>query len=565
MSFKRLLFLMLFIIVGMFSLMLTTSYAWYAYDNASTVFEGMTSNDDILVSYQSGEYINTSIAVPISSDLVDRYSEKSNFNIRVDNNTKYNEIMISVSLTEVGIANELKNSNFVIDLYYQGNKIGTANGSSINTGTDIVLGDVLLNNDLNNQFEVRVYILDNGADQGAMMNREFRAKIKVDVLSRLKTSFTDHDNTPDIYISNITIDGIKTSNLPTSGYYSMTSSCTKGSTLTWEPLSKTITYESGSYVQDICSLAFTSSKDYPLLNTMLVGSYVKYIGKGGMVGSTAVTCQNNGPTSSSETDSEGYYLKTEAPNSCLGQNAREDIDKNGNTYGFCYNENYKYYTTGWRIAYINNGKPVIVSAGSPECNERVESTANADYIKMANSLALKYCNPDYVDGNCSCLDSNDDGYCDCTDSDSDGLCDEIENGIVDAWAISDVDFYNMTKAISGVGKRLTSASSGLGDSGGTLEYLYCFQKYSYEECGYNNNLIDNGGYYWFAARYSSSNAYGVYWVSDSRSVVGNSNTYVYGLRPVISLSSSVVVTGGAGTMDDPYTIKNVDDSEGDAV
>ena len=35
-------------------------------------------------------------------------------------------------------------------------------------------------------------------------------------------------------------------------------------------------------------------------------------------------------------------------------------------------------------------------------------------------------------------------YCDCTDSDSDGLCDEIENGTVDAWALSDIDFYNMT-------------------------------------------------------------------------------------------------------------------------
>ena len=114
---------MLIIIVGMFSLMLTTSYAWYSYENASTIFEGVTNNDDILVSYQSGEYINTSIAIPISSNEVDRYADKSNFNIKVDNNTEYNEIMVTVSLTEVVIAEELRNSSFKIDLYYQGTKV----------------------------------------------------------------------------------------------------------------------------------------------------------------------------------------------------------------------------------------------------------------------------------------------------------------------------------------------------------------------------------------------------------------------------------------------------------
>ena len=553
MSFKKLLFVMLVIIVGMFSLMLTTSYAWYSYENASTTFEGMTNNDDILVSYQSGEYINTSIAVPISSGEVDKYSEKSNFNISVKNNKENNEIMVSVSLTEVVIADELKNSNFIIELYYQGSKLTTVTGNNVSSGTDIDLGDVILDSDTSNQFEVRVYILDNGADQGTMMNKEFRAKIMVDVLSRLKTSFTDYDSEPDIYVSAITVDGETSDYIPTSGYYSMTSSCTKGSTLSWEPLSKTITYESGSYVQDVCSLTFTPNTNYPLLNTMPVGSYVKYVGKGGMVGDTIVACQNNGSASSSTLTAE-----TEAPNSCLGQNAREDIDENGNTYGYCYSAGYRYYTTGWRIAYIDsNDKPVIVSGGSPECNARTSSTANVTYIKMANSKALKYCNSDYVDGDCSCVDADSDGYCDCTDSDSDGLCDEIENGDLDAWAISDLDFYNMTKAISGVGKRLYSGSSVLGDSGGTLgTTLYCGGYYSREECGYNNDLIDNGGYYWFAARYISSYTDGVNWDSNNRYVNSSSSTLAFGLRPVISLSSSVVVTGGAGTIDDPYEIAN---------
>ena len=352
----------------------------------------------------------------------------------------------------------------------------------------------------------------------------------------------------------ISIDGEESSTLPTSGnYYLVSYDCDNSNTLvTWDRKNYSLDVSNGKNGGSVsCDLEFKSK---PGLNEMPVGSYVAYVGTGGTVGSTAVRCKTNGEASSSTATDE-----TEAPNSCLGQNAREDLDSSGFTYGYCYSASYKYYTTGWRIAYIDsNNKPVIVSAGSPECNTRDNTTnGNTVYIKTANSLAMKYCNSSLVDGNCSCLDSDSDGYCDCTDSDSDVLCDEIENGEVDAWALSDTDFYNMTKAISGVGKRLTEESSSLGDRGGMLgAALFCYGKYSYEECGYNNDLIDNGGYYWFASRYSSSNTSGVYWDPGNISVNYDSNTYAYahGLRPVISLSSSVYVTGGTGTMDDPYII-----------
>ena len=103
----------------------------------------------------------------------------------------------------------------------------------------------------------------------------------------------------------------------------------------------------------------------------------------------------------------------------------------------------------------------------------------------------------------------------------------------------------MTKAITGTnGGYLVDSSLG---------GVKCLDAFSNPVCGYNNDLIDNGGYYWFAARYSSSSTYGVNWYPNDRYVY-YSYTYAYGLRPVISLSSSVIVTGGSGTMDDPYTI-----------
>ena len=334
----------------------------------------------------------------------------------------------------------------------------------------------------------------------------------------------------------ISIDGEKVTDLPNSGiYYLVSYNCDDVSTvITWDNSIYRLGISNKNKNANVsCDLEFKSK---PFLYEMPVGSYVKYVGSGGMIGDTTVACKTNGSASSSvETD------ETEAPNSCSGQNAREDLDTSGYTYGYCYSANDKYYTTGWRIAYIDSNKPVIISAGSPECKIMTSSASNVKYIREANSLALKYCNIDYVDGNCTCIDD-----------DSDSLCDSLSS---DAWAINDTDFYNMTKSISGVGKRLTQGSSNLGDVGGMLgDILYCVENNSYQECGYNNDLVDNGGWYWFASMYNSSSGSSPSFTPVARGISYSSNPNAFGLRPMIRLSSSVYITGGSGTIDDPYTI-----------
>ena len=341
----------------------------------------------------------------------------------------------------------------------------------------------------------------------------------------------------DISIVSITIDGISSVSLPTGGYYEMEYVCSKGSKLKWDTLSKTITYGNPSYVMDECSLTFKSSDNYPLLNTMTVGDYVAYVGDGGFVGNNNITCEGNDIEDSTLTTSGAV----ESSNSCSGKNVREELETfESGVYGYCYSSNYKYYTSGWRIAYIDDkGNPVIVSGGSPECINRRDNM-----FEYANTKALKYCNADFVDGDCVCDDVN-----------SDGLCD---NALSDAWVISDSDFYYMTKAISGYGKRLTNYSSELGDVGGNLNSRYCYSddgtKSSYKECGYNNDLLDNGGLYWFVNSNDKLNNDGIFWHPFYRSIQVSQDVYAYGLRPMIRLSSTVKVTGGSGTLEDPYTI-----------
>ena len=243
-----------------------------------------------------------------------------------------------------------------------------------------------------------------------------------------------------------------------------------------------------------CVLTITPSTDknnYPLLNTMKVGDYVEYVG-------------NNGCLNGEEgTTGERY---AESGNSCKGENANQSIDNSGYTYGYCSSPDYKFYVYGWRIAYIEDGKVHLISAGSPECN-------GLGTINGLSNAALDYCNATYVDG---------------------GVCSSSNT-----WAMGNSDFEKITSAISGVSSSLAS----------------CESIFSMKKCGYNNNLIDNGGYYWFE-EFPQSDVLATYdWHPAGRTIKFGYLDGYKGLRPIIQLSNNVYVTGGTGTMEDPYKIE----------
>ncbi len=215
----------------------------------------------------------------------------------------------------------------------------------------------------------------------------------------------------------------------------------------------------------------------------------------------------------------GSYVKYAGNNgctgkSCRGQNANYVNDTN---MGYCYNSSYKYNANGWRIAYIKDGTAYLISAGSPECvctnsNGNVgtscssnETTAGlSKHIANLNAKALTYCNSTYAYG---------------------GKCDSNS-----AWNMSEADF----KAITGATLSTANNKSG-------------YESYS---------LINNGGYYWFATPYSPSSTGTLHWYPVDRRVSSGSSGNLLGLRPVLRLQSSVEITGGFGTYEDPYTISN---------
>lgn len=190
----------------------------------------------------------------------------------------------------------------------------------------------------------------------------------------------------------------------------------------------------------------------------------------------------------------------EAGNACLGENANQSIDTSGYTYGYCNSSAHKFIYYGWRIAYIENNYVHLVSAGSPECPSSSEEF---------DTIALDYCNATYVYGG-TCSSSN-------------------------TWAMGEADFQKIL------------------NTGNT--FIDCWLTGTTRDdpkgCGYFVDKIDIGGDYW--VNYTDSD-YCYYWSGDGRGFTRNDCDYFYGIRPIIKLSTSVYISGGTGTMENPYTI-----------
>ena len=207
--------------------------------------------------------------------------------------------------------------------------------------------------------------------------------------------------------------------------------------------------------------------------------------------------------------SSGSYVKYNGNNGCNG-NSCDGVNVNyvnDNDMGYCGNKNNKFINSGWRLFYVNDDTVYLVSAGALECVNRSSSSSNVLlYINELNSRALGYCNKKFA---------------------YNGECNNYS-----ARSITEDDFDNYL-------------DMKIGD---------CLNNSSNVFCGYNNDLIDIGSYYWFGSVYDSADNKLFVWNPYNRYVSTDSYVKSYGLRVVVRLASSVYVVSGNGTYDDPYVI-----------
>ena len=255
------------------------------------------------------------------------------------------------------------------------------------------------------------------------------------------------------------------------------------------------THNINIFVKDDLGYIYRYTKTINIQNTVLLnevktGSYVKYIGNNGCSGT-----------------------------SCEGQNANYI---NSTNMGYCADANYKFNASGWRVGYIRENTAYLISAGAPECictnSDGSTSSTNCTsyettngtptHLKNINNAALRYCNSSYA---------------------YNGVCNSSST-----WAFGSTDFKYIT--------------------GTELSKNFCYYLPNAYNCGYSNDLIDNGGHSWYnIADDTSPKTF--YWSADVRLISGYSNTNVpFGFRPVLRLKASIVVTSGTGTHQDPYII-----------
>lgn len=293
----------------------------------------------------------------------------------------------------------------------------------------------------------------------------------------------------------ISIDGNSSDTLPTSGnYYLVRYDCkSTDTTVTWDRTNYTLDVSNSNKKGGVsCYLDFQT---HPKLSDIPAGSYVSYTGNNGCEG-----------------------------NHCKGENANYVDD--ATNMGYCSRSFYRFSVSGWRIGYTKDGSAYLISAGAPECL-CTDSSGNAGtscsnyetisgvpkHLANLNQASLKYCNQDYAYN----------GVCDGTSS----------------WNVNGNDYQELTLNL-GTKKQLTLSSSS-------------YRKKSY---GVGYDLIDNGSDYWFATLTSSSSMAAFSWYPGYWVVGSSFSSSAYGVRPVLRLASSVIVTGGSGTYEDPYTIVN---------
>ena len=176
--------------------MIGSSYAYYTLtDTSIDITTGNVTNGFSIV-FSDNNYVNVKTGVPLNDDQVIESAKANIFSI-IPNASALNgyDAYVNVSLINVKIDDALKVSDFKYSLICNDSNsyestIGSGDGTSLSTGTDVLLGGLntingSLNINTNYQCYFRVWIA-NKADtsQNELMNKSFSALLKVNTIMR---------------------------------------------------------------------------------------------------------------------------------------------------------------------------------------------------------------------------------------------------------------------------------------------------------------------------------------------------------------------------------------------
>ena len=183
MEFKKLIILLTITVSIMFGISLGISYAWYAYENASTDIKVATKKDAPTIQFMQTEYIESTQNMPIYDEDRYKYANKNSFTVTLNENLKDYETTLKIILNNIEIADELKIKNYKYELLENKKIISKGDFETIEDKTSIELLPMTIMKPTNYPYtyvyELYIWLSEDETNQNELMNKKFGAKIDI--------------------------------------------------------------------------------------------------------------------------------------------------------------------------------------------------------------------------------------------------------------------------------------------------------------------------------------------------------------------------------------------------
>ena len=553
-------------IIGVFVLTLGFTLA-LNYISKSINASLTTANINVI--YVGDSNITKDLFLPINANETSTKAAIANFTVKgAESNPTDKDIIYDITLTNIDITDGLLDENFKFELYKNNSKISEGNFSNLqvenSNGTlkyyqRAILNENVMNlpryNETADSFQIRIYILDNGKDQSKLMGQSFKANVEIATYTTKGGSTNRNRYTNLITIKN---DFIINSNIGNfrRGIYNVSTSCNNAESsfnkTNWEFRIKNLTGYS------TCNATFTEDTNtYPKLYDKIISLWNNTDGTNNIFKETHTFDDNT-------TYTEYRY---------------EGKDTEVNNYVWFNNEL-------WRIIGAFPGGTPTTSATSlgnraPSTNNTVKIIRNDVIGSFAwdkdntnnwttaelntNILNNLYLNS--TSGTCHFYSTSVTKPCYFTKIGLKNVLDYIETA---TWNLGGSDASNaetMYKNERGTTVKtsgtpiVTTAKVGLmyaSDYGYSVKNSSCnhsstsLGSYYTTACGGSAWMLKNGNEWTVSP--DSSNANYVFYVIYYAGVPSSYATYGFGVRPVLYLNSNVYITGGDGSINNPFQV-----------
>ena len=524
---------------------------------------------NINVIYVGDNNITKDLFLPITANETSTKAAIANFTVKgAENNPTDKDIIYDITLTNIDITDGLLDENFKFELYKNNTKISEGNFSNLqvenSNGTlkyyqRAILNENVMNlpryNETADSFSLRIYILDNGLDQSNLMGQSFKANVEIATYTTKGGSTNRNRYTNLITIKN---DFIINSNIGNfrRGIYNVSTSCNNAESsfnkTNWEFRIKNLTGYS------TCNTTFTEDTNtYPKLYDKIISLW------------------NN-------TDGTNNIFKethTFDDNTTYIEYRYEGTDTEVNNYVWFNNEL-------WRIIGAFPGGTPTTSATSlgnraPSTNNTVKIIRNDAIGSFAwdkdgnnnwttaelntNILNNLYLNS--TSGTCNSYFIYVTKPCSFTKNGLKNVLDYIETA---TWNLGASEYYKTAEVTYKTERGTTVKTSGTpivttakvglmyaSDYGYSVKNSSCNHSskalcyYDATACGGSAWMLKNGNE-WTVSPYSGYADYVLY-VYDAGMYSGDAY-YGYGARPVLYLNSNVYITGGDGSINNPFQV-----------